>query len=625
MNGFRVYLSALAVSSLIAVCAAAPAAAADEGLPLPANPSAADGLRDMLAATTPARTRKGLGLPGYGELVGKGWKAKAKHADEALVAELDAAAGAAPRPARGARAASVPDYNGIDPLGAADSIRGRGGKQTRRFRVQAAVDPCPVIGASFVEDGVFEVRGDFRAEYDVTTVERVGKYDVKTNVLFDIRGATSSQVGLDATLHGIGARDVTVSITRSQSATNRKTGKTKRTGPAQTYREALSPIWVREGNFDAFIAQQDGDEAPAPKRVLRSAAWDDAADIFINMAFLQLSHAYASTEKRATTPGVCLELSLEGPETLAPGQTTPITGHVFQTQGPATKKQILMQGYGARGEYVNNQGQTAETRMEPKHPKYGWSEGLPWYDFTAPAQKWPASNPIGLKVILTTGAGVAEATIYFKPADDTMYYEIRNATASYHTTASSDHILCGTQSGSKSFDGDFAPTEFSTEDSIKLQNGRLTGQVQGLVNGRWHSHHLEACKFDSEGRKVPCTADLPVTTPRPDGTWPVSFSVAAGSNPGEAKLNWSMDDPEVGFVDAGNEECYTHIWGYFPQEVQHRTVSLDTLRSTDPITLNFNGTGHLDHNNLGQPASIDHTWSYSLTIQRVDENGEPLG
>ena len=68
------------------------------------------------------------------------------------------------------------------------------------------------------------------------------------------------------------------------------------------------------------------------------------------MGFLQLAGAYATTEKRATTPGVCLELTLEAPETLAPGQTTPVTGHPVTTHATATKKQILMQGFGARAE-----------------------------------------------------------------------------------------------------------------------------------------------------------------------------------------------------------------------------------------------------------------------------------
>ena len=472
MNGFRAYLPAL-VTTIVLVASAAPAAAADEGLPIPADPSAADGLRDLLAATGPAGTRKGLGIPSFADLLGKGWKAKAAQADAKLVAQLDTAAGAAPR---AARAATAPDSNGADPLGAADSVKGKGGKQTRRFRMQAAVDPCPVIGTSYVEDGNFEVRGDFRAEYEVTTVERVGKYDITTNVVFDMRGATSSGTDLDATLTGIGARDVTVSVTRSQNATNRKTGKTKSTGPAQTYSQALSTIWVREGNFEEFIAQQDGDESPAPKRVLRSAAWDAAVDKFVELGFVQLAGAYLTTEKRATTPGGCLELTLEAPQTLTPGQTTPITGHPLTTQATATTKQILMQGFGAKAEYANPQGQTAELRSD-YNP--GWSEGRPWYDFTAPAKAWPLSSQVGLTVHLTTGAGVADATIHFKPAEDSLYYRVVNATISYHTTASAPDTLCGTQSGSKSFDGEFAETDFDPENAITLKNGRLTRRGAG--------------------------------------------------------------------------------------------------------------------------------------------------
>jgi hypothetical protein len=52
---------------------------------------------------------------------------------------------------------------------------------------------------------------------------------------------------------------------------------------------------------------------------------------------------------------------------------------------------------------------------------------------------------------------------------------------------------------------------------------------------------------------------------------------------------------------------------------------MDTLRSTEPITLNFNGSTHVDHSIPGYSASIDYTWTKSLTIQRVDENGQPLG
>ncbi len=622
MNGFRAYLTALALAALIAACAAGPAMAADEGLPLPEGPSAADGLRDLLAATTPQRTRTGLGIPGYADLLGRGWKGKAADADAKLIAQLAAAEDAAPRRARAARAGTAPDYTGVDPLGAGDLVRGPGGKQKRSFRFQAAVDPCPVPHTSAIEEGHFEVRGDFRGQYEVTTTERVGRHDVITNVLFELRGTASAGTGLDATMSGIAAREVELSITRSQVAKNRKTGKTKRTGPPQTFRDVLSPLWVREGGFSEFIAEQDGDERPAPRRVLRSDAWSTAADAFIEMTFVQLAHGYVTTEKRSTTPGVCMELSLEGPGTLAPGETTPITGHVFQTHGSATKKQILMQGFGAKGEYVNDQGQKAVLR-----PDYdpGWSEGKPWYDFTAPAKAWPISNPIGFKVILTTGAGVDEATIYFKPAEDTLYYEVLNASLSTHTTATGTNILCGAQSGSIDFDGTYAPHPFSPDNKITLEDGFLSGEVGGRVSAVWHDHHLEGCRYDESGKKVPCTADMPDRTPRPDGTWGVSFSVRQGDNPGEARLTWALDDPSVGFFDAGDPECYVYMWGPVPMELQERTVSMDTLRSTEPITLNFNGTTHIDHNIPGYTTSIDYTWTKSLTIQRVDENGQPLG
>ena len=64
-----------------------------------------------------------------------------------------------------------------------------------------------------------------------------------------------------------------------------------------------------------------------------------------------------------------------------------------------------------------------------------------------------------------------------------------------------------------------------------------------------------------------------------------------------------MDDPEVGFVDAGDDECNSHVWGYFPCETQRTTVSRSELQGTAPITLTFAGSGHLDHDGHGDPAA----------------------
>ncbi len=57
-----------------------------------------------------------------------------------------------------------------------------------------------------------------------------------------------------------------------------------------------------------------------------------------------------------------------------------------------------------------------------------------------------------------------------------------------------------------------------------------------------------------------------------------------------------------------------------------RRVPLAALQGTAPFTLTFEGTGHLDVNADGRtPASIDHAWAYTLTLQRVDEGGRPPG
>jgi hypothetical protein len=42
------------------------------------------------------------------------------------------------------------------------------------------------------------------------------------------------------------------------------------------------------------------------------------------------------------------------------------------------------------------------------------------------------------------------------------------------------------------------------------------------------------------------------------------------------------------------------------------------------VTLTFAGSGHLDQHAGYEPASIDHDWEYTITIQRVDEQGRRL-
>ena len=269
--------------------------------------------------------------------------------------------------------------------------------------------------------------------------------------------------------------------------------------------------------------------------------------------------------------------------------------------------------------WINLQGQTAEP-LGFVHEL--WS-GKPWYSFTAPAKAWPDSKPIGLDFTLYSAAGIAKAPVSFKAESPEVHYEILNASLSTDTDASRTTPLCEV-GGHQQFDGTFHPTEFSPDDKLVIgDDGFVSGEVEGLTDATWHDHHVYGCDLSQEGDDY-CEKSFPATSPLPDGTEPVSISFSNAADPSKVKLNWSMRDPEVGFVDAGDPECNAHVWGYFEDPVNTQTIPRAQLQQTGPIPLTLAGSGHIDKHAGHEPASIDYTWEYKLTIQRVDAQGNPL-
>jgi hypothetical protein len=194
-------------------------------------------------------------------------------------------------------------------------------------------------------------------------------------------------------------------------------------------------------------------------------------------------------------------------------------------------------------------------------------------------------------------------------------FKVLSANIQYQTNASADHILCGRQSGRISFSGSGnAPYQHVTNE-IETRRGQVEGSIGAKAVAGWSGHHLEGCKIGSDGLE-PCSVDMPPVTPRPDGTWGVSFSVRGGANDANWTLNWGFDDPSVGFMDASSTECFVYIWGSFDQSVQERQVPRETFLQTTPFTLTFEGSGNAT-NTLNTNATINHEWYYSLTIQRV--------
>jgi hypothetical protein len=54
-------------------------------------------------------------------------------------------------------------------------------------------------------------------------------------------------------------------------------------------------------------------------------------------------------------------------------------------------------------------------------------------------------------------------------------------------------------------------------------------------------------------------------------------------------------------------------------------VPIAQLTSTQPQTYTFSGGPlHWSTDTLGQPISLNYHWQYTLTIQRVNQDGSPI-
>ena len=56
----------------------------------------------------------------------------------------------------------------------------------------------------------------------------------------------------------------------------------------------------------------------------------------------------------------------------------------------------------------------------------------------------------------------------------------------------------------------------------------------------------------------------------------------------------------------------------------HQEVLLKDLAGTDLFLLTFTGAGRWTEDALGRPAMVAYDWTYKMTLQRVDERGNPL-
>ena len=580
------------------------------------GPMPSVGTSALLSSTSPAGARKGLGMPDYKRLLGRKWKKITAGADRKFAGKLDDSLAAPGKGALRARS-KADDFDRMFKAG--DQVKGRGGKQSRKLRVSVAMDGgCPRL-MGFGDTYGWEATA--RAVYEVNTTERAGRYDVITGVTIDANFKARPKMLDSAVADDFSIADYgEIDITRNQVAVDRKTGKRSKIGETERFHSTIDPFYAPEGDFDRFIRDQE-DGSPAPNRPMRSSVWEDAARNFMAIPYDAMRSAVLQGERLAQTPNRCVTISFPAaPTHLAPGQKINLTGIPKLTEDNVSPFYILQSGSRIRAYWINMQGQQSEP-LGKMHQLWG---GKPWFSFTAPPQTWPESRPVGLDFEFTSAAGIATAPVSFKPESPAVHYAILDASISTDTDASRPDSLCGEVGGHEQYDGTFHPTAFSADDVLNIApDGEIGGQVEGVVDAGWHDHTVYGCDTRLSGNDY-CEKAMPNRSPMPDGTDSVWVGFSSAADPSKVRLDWAFANPEVGFQDAGDDECNSYVWGYFDPPVDTSYVSRSSLQQNGPITLTLAGNGHIDKFAGFDPASIDHSWEYEITIQRVDANGNPL-
>lgn len=581
----------------------------------PPGDEPAQGIAGLLGSSRGSAERLKLGLPPYAALLGPDWKRKAVRADRRFAASLATLpSGRGRSAAASARRSPTADLDRL--LGAADTLRGRGGKQTRKLKVATSLSGgCPRLNELGTGYGW---SGAGRATYLVTTTERVGNFELVTSVLFDGSFRTRPEMLNNATAASFSSADAgEISITRNQVAVDRRTGKRRQVGETERFNSTLDPSYGPDADFQSFVASQE-DGAPAPPRRLTTGAWKEAAAWFMAIPYEALRSRVLEAERLARTPNACVTATVAAPTHLAPGQRVELTGVARET-GSAGGAPIRFAG-AVRASWINPRGQSGAPLSSIEQVRAGG----PWYSFIAPAERWPAGSPVGVEMELVSAAGIARTPVSFEAEQPQLYFEVLGASIETHTVASRPSPYCGEVGGRQAFSGSYSPQPFSPDDQLTLADGQVSGGVEAIVSAVWHDHLVYGCRAGDGGGTEPCEALMPERVPNGDGSWPINLSFGPAADPAELTLTWRMDDPEVGFVDAGDAECNSHVWGYFPDEVRRRTIPRASLQATGPITLTFAGSGHLDRHADVDPASIDHDWVYTVTVRRVDAQGRAL-
>jgi hypothetical protein len=156
------------------------------------------------------------------------------------------------------------------------------------------------------------------------------------------------------------------------------------------------------------------------------------------------------------------------------------------------------------------------------------------------------------------------------------------------------------------------------DNTLTTSGGFFQGQIQSdgvkTTFSNYTTHH---CKFDQSLNIVACDNAIP-DKDAPLASDGVSLNGAQGAN---VKVVWPLKGANIGAVD---DACSVFFWNDgadLALEDTETSVPLTTFQTPGEHTITFSGSKHFTRDELGNPASIDYQWDFSLTFEVVFTNG----
>lgn len=203
-------------------------------------------------------------------------------------------------------------------------------------------------------------------------------------------------------------------------------------------------------------------------------------------------------------------------------------------------------------------------------------------------------------------------------------YRVVSASFNNHTSgAMSTDQPCGSVSGTEDLGGSL--TGSLTDPDFKLtreHDGDLDAGIFFDVDTSG-TKELNGCT-DPWGRADPCLVQRP--NGKINNKEMIGFRIEVDRfNPSVARLRWIIEEASIGYFDADDTVCnvdefYNHV------EIADQTTEVPVekiKRGTHTFTNANTKTWHVDQK-TGHPAELLLDWSYTITLQVLDKDGNPI-